>query len=61
MSEHVCPGLVDCESHPKVTVSKFRSCYPPHPWEVWEPHIAGVEFFPTYAEAINHAQKEATK
>ncbi|HLS01624.1 MAG TPA: hypothetical protein VK054_06530 [Beutenbergiaceae bacterium] len=61
-NHHHCPGLGECESHPKMAVSKFRSRHPcPTPWEVWEPHNAGVEFFPTHAEAINYAQKEATR
>lgn len=58
---HDCPGLEPCTNHPrwrvwKNPVNKWWVTEPPGPGSTlhWQGHY-------THAEAINHAQKEATK
>lgn len=53
---HNCPGLHTCDDHPKWRVVKY-----PAGWWVQSPSHPSIALHPTHAEAITHAQKEATK
>ena len=57
---HNCPGLAECIDHPRWHIYKTRL----RGWCVSPPlrtHGNAPEAFPSHAEAINYAQKEATR
>lgn len=59
MSDHDCLGLLDCYTHPKWTV--IRSLCD-QDWIVYPPMSdESNDFFPSHAEAISHADREARR
>ena len=63
MSDHNCPGLIACNVHPKWKVMRILLEGRQWVWCVYPPrrNLNHAAEFPTHAEAITHAQKEATK
>lgn len=58
MSDRNCPGLARCGEHPRWHVVWLFS---PRGWNVFKSENDHIETFPTHADAMSHAQKEATK
>ena len=53
---HDCPGLQECDNHPKWSVTKHV-----YNWEAWSPGCHAVDTFDTHFQAAHYAQKEATR